>query len=251
MTRRSSSRHRLTRCIEQAQIWTKTSFIGVDISNHQTDLQLLAEIQRDFGGPRPTDGSPYVDWADLASRIRWITGDVSVLLLELAWPPMSRPLISRFLSWSRSLQTLPFDSGAFDLVHLRGCNVFISENAWADVLQEAIRVLRKGTGVLEVSPFLTPRSRLGPADSEVTRWWRCRVPSRGSPMTWTTRLLEPPLDRGPRSLSSERILRPLPSDQGRQRVKSGPTERTSASTRSSPSPARSSSPRPSRRTTEG
>ena len=51
-----------------------------------------------------------------------------------------------------SLETLPFDSGSFDLVHLRWINLGVPEPKWQELLEEAARVLKKGTGILEVRP---------------------------------------------------------------------------------------------------
>lgn len=49
-----------------------------------------------------------------------------------------------------SLEGLPYDSGVFDMVHIRFVGLAVPETRWAELLDEAVRVLRPG-GVLEVS----------------------------------------------------------------------------------------------------
>lgn len=50
-----------------------------------------------------------------------------------------------------SLETLPFASGSFDFVHLRFIGLGVPENAWSNLFAECKRVLRRDTGILEVS----------------------------------------------------------------------------------------------------
>ena len=56
-----------------------------------------------------------------------------------------------------SLEGLPFDDESFDFVHLRFVGLGIPETAWENLLEECARVLKKGTGILEVSTsYLVP-----------------------------------------------------------------------------------------------
>lgn len=56
------------------------------------------------------------------------------------------------LSWvGCSLEGLPFCSELFDHVHLRFVGLGIPETAWESLLDECTRVLKSGTGILEVS----------------------------------------------------------------------------------------------------
>ena len=48
-----------------------------------------------------------------------------------------------------SMETLPFDSGVFDMVHMRFIGLGVPESRWGDLLEEAIRVLKPG-GTLEI-----------------------------------------------------------------------------------------------------
>lgn len=48
-----------------------------------------------------------------------------------------------------SLEGLPYDTGVFDMVHIRFCGLGIPESRWYDVLEESARVLKKG-GTLEI-----------------------------------------------------------------------------------------------------
>lgn len=48
-----------------------------------------------------------------------------------------------------SLTTLPYDTGAFDMVHLRFLSLGLPESAWPQLLDEALRVLSPG-GHLEI-----------------------------------------------------------------------------------------------------
>jgi ubiquinone/menaquinone biosynthesis C-methylase UbiE len=57
-----------------------------------------------------------------------------------------------YVLWmDRSLEGLPFDSESFDHVHLRFVGLGIPETAWESLLDECARVLKIGTGILEVS----------------------------------------------------------------------------------------------------
>jgi SAM-dependent methyltransferase len=48
-----------------------------------------------------------------------------------------------------SLETLPYDSGVFDMVHIRFVALGVPEAKWSDLLDECTRVLRPG-GLLEI-----------------------------------------------------------------------------------------------------
>lgn len=50
---------------------------------------------------------------------------------------------------SHSLHGLPYDSGAFDFVHIRLIGLGIPESKWVELLEEAARVLKLG-GKLEI-----------------------------------------------------------------------------------------------------
>jgi SAM-dependent methyltransferase len=47
------------------------------------------------------------------------------------------------------LEGLPYDSGVFDMVHIRFVGLGVPETHWAELLDEAVRVLRPG-GVIEI-----------------------------------------------------------------------------------------------------
>lgn len=49
-----------------------------------------------------------------------------------------------------SLQELPFDTGSFDMVHIRFVGLGVPESSWSNLFFEASRVLKRGTGVMEV-----------------------------------------------------------------------------------------------------
>lgn len=49
----------------------------------------------------------------------------------------------------RSLHPLPFDTGVFDLVHIRCIGLGVPEGKWPSVIDEATRVLKRG-GKLEI-----------------------------------------------------------------------------------------------------
>jgi ubiquinone/menaquinone biosynthesis C-methylase UbiE len=51
-----------------------------------------------------------------------------------------------------SLQELPFDTGSFDMVHIRFVGLGVPESSWSNVFSEAARVLKRETGILEVCP---------------------------------------------------------------------------------------------------
>ena len=59
-------------CIEQAQVWKSSSFVGLDIDPVQVDLRALMEIQKETGGVR--EGG--VDWEEIAKRVEWIQADL-------------------------------------------------------------------------------------------------------------------------------------------------------------------------------
>lgn len=114
--------------IEMARQWPQTTFIGMDIAPIQTDLKGLAAAQQRLRKLRPdlqsSDGGG-VDWKDLSERITWKIGDL--------------------------LKPLPFDSGTIDMVHMRFVGLSVPEHKWQDLIDEAGRVLKRDTGVVEVS----------------------------------------------------------------------------------------------------
>ncbi len=57
-----------------------------------------------------------------------------------------------------SLQPLPFDTGTFDMVRISFCGLAIPEPSWPEVIDEAARVLKRYTGILEVRGRETPRA---------------------------------------------------------------------------------------------
>ncbi|KAJ9106872.1 hypothetical protein QFC19_003001 [Naganishia cerealis] len=126
--------------IAMAQKWQDTTFVGLDIAPIQTDLLALATAERIFS--HELDEQPQsttsICWQDIASRVIWHIGDF--------------------------LQDLPFDTGSFDMVHIRFVGLGVPETSWSNVFSEAARVLKRETGVMEIVemseilPSATPHS---------------------------------------------------------------------------------------------
>jgi hypothetical protein len=59
-----------------------------------------------------------------------------------------------------SREMLPFETGTFDMVHLRFVELGVPEYKWGDLLEEASRVMKKGgmLEIVEVSYILPPSS---------------------------------------------------------------------------------------------
>ena len=59
--------------------------------------------------------------------------------------------IEKRITWDRVdfLDVLPYDTGVFDMVHIRFIGLGVPETRWVDVLEEAARVLKRG-GTLEI-----------------------------------------------------------------------------------------------------
>lgn len=61
-------------CVEMAQQWTESEFVGLDISrNAPLDLDALARLQIETGGAYDEGG---IDWDDLSHRISWVEADL-------------------------------------------------------------------------------------------------------------------------------------------------------------------------------
>ena len=137
----------ISQCVE----WPNTAFIGLDVVPCQTDLSILAEAERSARstsqGLAPGRGVWGADSRE---------GDVGN---------------GRFASFNALLTTdsslsLPFDSGVFDMVHLRFVGLGVPEVKWGDLLEEAARVLRKG-GILEIveMAYVLPSSTPPPSQN--------------------------------------------------------------------------------------
>ncbi|KAJ9098611.1 hypothetical protein QFC21_004258 [Naganishia friedmannii] len=126
--------------IAMAQKWRGTMFVGLDIAPVQTDLSALATAEKMFSHefPQQPESTSRISWQDIAGRVTWHIGDF--------------------------LQNLPFDTGSFDMVHIRFVGLGVPETSWSSVVSEAARVLRPDTGVLEIVemskilPSATPHS---------------------------------------------------------------------------------------------
>ncbi|KAL7424070.1 hypothetical protein Q5752_001655 [Cryptotrichosporon argae] len=104
--------------ISQALVWPDTQFIGIDLVPCQTDLAVLAAAERNA---RSTTGGTATGpgvWGSVEKRITFKRANF--------------------------LDRLPFDSGVFDMVHMRFVGLGIPEAKWADVFDEVARVLKPG-----------------------------------------------------------------------------------------------------------
>lgn len=77
-------------------------------------------------------------WESVEKRITWDQADLRDI-------PANRFCSSQALS----LTPLPYDTGVFDMVHIRFVGLGIPEGRWGDVIDEAVRVLKRG-GKLEI-----------------------------------------------------------------------------------------------------
>ncbi|WVF72193.1 hypothetical protein IAT40_007005 [Kwoniella sp. CBS 6097] len=109
--------------ISMALLWPQTTFIGMDLVPCQVDLSLLASAERTARSASDGKATGIGMWESVEERITWQRGNF--------------------------LNELPFDTGVFDLVHLRFVNLGVPETKWFDLLEEATRVLKRG-GKLEI-----------------------------------------------------------------------------------------------------
>ncbi|WVQ98770.1 hypothetical protein IAU59_005901 [Kwoniella sp. CBS 9459] len=109
--------------ISMALQWPQTTFIGMDLVPCQVDLSLLASAERTARSTSDGKAKGFGLWESVEQRITWQRGNF--------------------------LNELPFDTGVFDLVHLRFVNLGVPETKWFDLLEEATRVLKRG-GKLEI-----------------------------------------------------------------------------------------------------
>lgn len=123
--------------ISMALIWPQASFVGFDAIPCQADLRLLAAAERAAKTSTAGTSQSQGIWSSVEKRITWEHGDF--------------------------LLPLPFDSGVFDLVHLRCIGLGVPESKWPSVIDEVTRVLKRG-GKLEIAeiayvpPITVPRS---------------------------------------------------------------------------------------------
>lgn len=91
--------------LEAARNWPASTIIGFDLQNFQPDLLRLGALE------------------DLASRVRWIHGNL--------------------------LDGLPFESDHFDFVRIVNIGLGVPEDEWQTVLEEVCRVMKPGA-ILEI-----------------------------------------------------------------------------------------------------
>ncbi|OCF41311.1 hypothetical protein I317_04882 [Kwoniella heveanensis CBS 569] len=109
--------------VSMALQWPQSTFIGMDLVPCQVDLSLLASAERTARSTSDGQAKGLGVWESVEQRITWQRGNF--------------------------LDELPFDTGVFDLVHLRFVNLGVPETKWFDLLEEATRVLKRG-GKLEI-----------------------------------------------------------------------------------------------------
>ncbi|EIW69448.1 hypothetical protein TREMEDRAFT_62314 [Tremella mesenterica DSM 1558] len=109
--------------ISQALIWSNTTFVGLDMVPCQIDLSLLAQAERSARSTTSGIVEGEGMWSSIEKRITWDRANF--------------------------LQCLPYDTGVFDMVHIRFIGLGVPEDKWADLLEEATRVLKPG-GKLEI-----------------------------------------------------------------------------------------------------
>ncbi|WRT67184.1 uncharacterized protein IL334_004150 [Kwoniella shivajii] len=123
--------------ISMALQYPTTTFVGLDLAPCQIDLSLLADAER---RARSTRGGEMAEkmgiWESVDKRITWQKGDF--------------------------LHELPFDTGVFDLVHIRFVNLGIPETKWYDIFEEATRVLKRG-GKIEIVEMSYTLPSMSPA----------------------------------------------------------------------------------------
>ncbi|KAL1406898.1 hypothetical protein Q8F55_006310 [Vanrija albida] len=103
--------------ISAALQWPETHIVGADIVPVQIDLDALVAAE-----VRARTSSAGM-WASVASRIKF--------------------------EQYNFLDPLPYEAGSFDMVHMRFLGLGVPETRWAELLDEAMRVLKPG-GVLEI-----------------------------------------------------------------------------------------------------
>ncbi|WWC90002.1 uncharacterized protein L201_004932 [Kwoniella dendrophila CBS 6074] len=110
--------------ISMALEYPNTAFVGLDSVPCQIDLSVLADAERRCRSSKNGERPPGMGmWENLERRTQWQRGDF--------------------------LEELPFDTGVFDLVHIRFTNLGIPESKWFNILEEATRVLKRG-GKIEI-----------------------------------------------------------------------------------------------------
>ncbi|WVW83046.1 hypothetical protein I302_105063 [Kwoniella bestiolae CBS 10118] len=120
--------------ISMALQYPNTTFVGLDLVPCQIDLSLLAEAEKRARSTRSgTSAEGMGMWESVEKRVQWQRGNI--------------------------LNELPFDTGVFDLVHIRFVNLGIPETKWYDILEEATRVLKRGGKIEIVETSYTLPSR--------------------------------------------------------------------------------------------
>ncbi|WWD15957.1 hypothetical protein CI109_100381 [Kwoniella shandongensis] len=109
--------------ISQALEWPECHFVGLDMVPCQIDLAQLAISERTARSTSSGSAQGLGMWESIQNRIKWRTSNI--------------------------LNDLPFDTGSFDMVHIRFVGLGIPESRWGDLLDEATRVLKRG-GKLEI-----------------------------------------------------------------------------------------------------
>ncbi|BEI81159.1 hypothetical protein CcaverHIS002_0203190 [Cutaneotrichosporon cavernicola] len=109
--------------ISAALQWRSARIIGADIVPCQIDVQALAAAETRARTSVSGEADGLGVWASVAARVSF----------------------QQF----NFLEGLPYDSGVFDMVHIRFVGLGVPETHWPQLLDEAVRVLRPG-GVLEI-----------------------------------------------------------------------------------------------------
>ncbi|CAK9779831.1 unnamed protein product [Cutaneotrichosporon oleaginosum] len=109
--------------VSAALQWRDAKIIGADLVPCHIDLQALAAAETRARSSVSGEADGLGVWASVASRVSF----------------------QQF----NFLEDFPYDSGVFDMVHIRFVGLGVPETHWAELLDEAVRVLRPG-GVLEI-----------------------------------------------------------------------------------------------------
>lgn len=135
--------------ISQALLWRNTQFVGLDAVPCQLDLGALSRAEN--MARSTSEGAPKEEglWEGVEKRITWDQANLSVTLNHLS---------TQTFTDLPSLTNLPYDTGVFDMVHIRFVSLGVPESAWPSLLDEASRVLTPGghLEIVELSICLPP-----------------------------------------------------------------------------------------------
>ncbi|GMK57011.1 hypothetical protein CspeluHIS016_0308510 [Cutaneotrichosporon spelunceum] len=122
--------------ISAALQWRRARIIGADLVPCQIDVQALAAAETRARTSMSSEAGGLGVWASVAARVSFQQFDF--------------------------LEGLPYDSGVFDMVHIRFVGLGVPETHWPELLDEAVRVLRPG-GALEIVEVSCEPSPSAPA----------------------------------------------------------------------------------------